>query len=117
MACSLILSFARLFITLDVDQPTQRAVDVAHVRAAAAPFHEEPMEAQRVWHSIVYEVDLLDRNFEGPLSARAIYLVIAHLALLPVTERKLHLAAAAELRIARVEDAAEARPVVADGEE
>jgi hypothetical protein len=69
-----------------------------------------------VRHATVNEVDLLDRHFERPLAARAVELVLAHLALLPAAERKFHLAAAAELRIARVEDAAEARLVVADGE-
>src|SRR5262245_10455829 len=85
--------------------------------AAAAPFHEKPVETQRVRHAVVDEVDLLDRYFERSLAARAVELVLAHLALLPAAERKFHLAAAPELRIARVEDAAEAGAVLTQGEE
>jgi hypothetical protein len=69
---------------------------------------KEPVEPQRVRHAVVDEVDLLDRHFERALTARAVELVLTHLALLPAAERELHLAAAAELRIARVEDATEA---------
>src|SRR4029450_12072629 len=81
------------------------------------PSMKEPVEPQRVRHAVVDEVDLLDRHFERALTARAVEPVLTPLALLPAAERELHLAAAAELRIARVEDATEARPVVADGEE
>jgi hypothetical protein len=105
-----------LLVPPNFDQPAQRAVNVAHISASAAPFHKEPVIAQGVRHAAVDEVDLLDRHFKRPLAPRAVELVLAHLALLPAAEREFHLAAAAELRIARVKDAAETCPVVSDGE-
>jgi hypothetical protein len=34
-----------LLVSLNVDQTAQRAVHVAHIGAAAAPFHGQPVEA------------------------------------------------------------------------
>src|SRR5688572_17316496 len=52
-------STASLLVSLYVDESAQRAVHVAHIRATAATFHQEPMEAQRVRHTVVDEVDVL----------------------------------------------------------
>lgn len=37
---------ASLLVAPHIDEPTQRAVHIAHIGAAAAPFHEKPVETQ-----------------------------------------------------------------------